>query len=60
MPSLEGKNVVVIGGSRGVGRQIVEAMVKEGARVLAVARQAERLLDLVRDIPGVRFRARRR
>jgi hypothetical protein len=36
---LTGKNVVVIGGNRGVGRQIVEAASRNGAHVLAVARQ---------------------
>lgn len=36
---LIGKNIVVIGGSRGVGRRIVEAAVHNGARVLAVARR---------------------
>src|SRR5579862_3564734 len=34
MSALTGKNVVVIGGSRGVGRQIVEAALGNGARVL--------------------------
>jgi len=41
-----GKNVVVIGGSRGVGRRVVEASIGDGARVLAVARQEERLRQL--------------
>jgi NAD(P)-dependent dehydrogenase (short-subunit alcohol dehydrogenase family) len=52
MLSLTGKNVVVIGGSRGVGRRIVEAAAESGARVLAVARQAEPLRQLARDFPG--------
>src|SRR5215469_10453624 len=52
MLSLSGKNVVVIGGSRGVGRQVVEAAVRDGARVLAVARQEGPLQQLARDIPG--------
>jgi NAD(P)-dependent dehydrogenase (short-subunit alcohol dehydrogenase family) len=46
------KQVVVIGGSRGVGRQIVEAMVREGARVLAVAREEGPLEQLAREVPG--------
>jgi len=53
MLSLTGKTMVVIGGSRGVGRQIVEAGIRNGARVLAVARGEGRLARL----PG-RFRAR--
>jgi NAD(P)-dependent dehydrogenase (short-subunit alcohol dehydrogenase family) len=53
MISLEGKNMVVIGGSRGVGRKIVEAGVGNGARVLAVARQEASLRQLADEVPGV-------
>jgi NAD(P)-dependent dehydrogenase (short-subunit alcohol dehydrogenase family) len=53
MLSLTGKNVVVIGGSRGVGRQVVAVARGKGARVLAVARQQEPLRQLAREVPGV-------
>ena len=53
MLPLIGKNVVVIGGSRGVGRRVVEAAIGDGARVLAVARQEERLRQLAREVQGV-------
>lgn len=46
MQSLKGQNVVVVGGSRGVGRSIVEAALSEGATVLAVARSTEALKEL--------------
>ena len=52
MLSLMGKKVVVIGGSRGVGRRIVEGAVRNGARVLAVARQQDRLRQLAHEVPG--------
>src|SRR5438094_10506015 len=52
MLPLTGKNVVVIGGSRGVGRRIVEAAVGKGARVLAVARQEGPLRQLAAEITG--------
>ena len=52
MLALTGKNMVVIGGSRGVGRRIVEAGMGNGARVLAVARQLEPLRQLAEDVPG--------
>ena len=52
MLSLSGKNIVVIGGSRGVGRQVVEAAVRAGARVLAVARQQGALQQLAREVRG--------
>jgi len=53
MLSLTGKNMVVIGGSRGVGRQIVEAGHRNGARVLAVARQQSALAQLAREVVGI-------
>src|SRR5262249_60782056 len=52
MLTLAGKTMVVIGGSRGVGRQIVEAGARNGARVLAVARDEGRLARLAREVPG--------
>jgi NAD(P)-dependent dehydrogenase (short-subunit alcohol dehydrogenase family) len=53
MARLTGRTMAVIGGSRGVGRQIVEAGLDNGARVLAAARQADALEQLARDKPGV-------
>jgi NAD(P)-dependent dehydrogenase (short-subunit alcohol dehydrogenase family) len=52
MISLTDKKVVVIGGSRGVGRQVVGEAVRNGARVLAVARQEGPLRQLAQDVPG--------
>jgi len=52
MPRLTGKTMVVVGGSRGVGRRIVEAGVHNGAQVLAVARQEGPLQRLVEEVPG--------
>ncbi len=52
MLPLTGKNMVVIGGSRGVGRRIVEYGIRNGARVLAVARQEGPLGQLAREVPG--------
>jgi NAD(P)-dependent dehydrogenase (short-subunit alcohol dehydrogenase family) len=52
MLPLEGKNTVVIGGSRGVGRRIVEATARNGARVLAVARQEGPLRQLAQEVAG--------
>jgi NAD(P)-dependent dehydrogenase (short-subunit alcohol dehydrogenase family) len=53
MLTLRGKNVVVIGGSRGVGRRVVEAAARSGAHVLAVARNEGALDQLQRDVPGI-------
>ena len=52
MIPLTGKKVVVIGGSRGVGRQVVELAIRDGARVLAVARQDGPLRQLAQEVPG--------
>ena len=52
MLPLTGKNVIVIGGSRGVGRRIVEAATSNGAHVLAVARQAGPLRQLAEEVSG--------
>src|SRR5262249_7450555 len=54
MLSLTGKNVVVIGGSRGVGRRIVEAAAGKGARVLAVGRQQSPPHQLAGEAAGTR------
>ncbi|TGR37768.1 SDR family NAD(P)-dependent oxidoreductase, partial [Mesorhizobium sp. M1C.F.Ca.ET.195.01.1.1] len=54
MGSLQGQNVVVVGGSRGVGRSIVEAALSEGATVLAVARGADALTELSWEASGVK------
>ncbi len=53
MVSLCGKKMVVIGGSRGLGRRVVEAGMRNGAQVLAVARQKGPLEQLAREVPGV-------
>ena len=52
MLPLIGKKMVVIGGSRGVGRRIVEAGIRNGVRVLAVARQEAPLRQLAQMVPG--------
>ncbi len=52
---LENKSIVVTGASSGMGRAIVERFVKEGAKVVAVARRKERLEELaesLKDAPG--------
>jgi NAD(P)-dependent dehydrogenase (short-subunit alcohol dehydrogenase family) len=54
MGTLKGRNVVVVGGSRGVGRAIVEAALAEGANVLATARGAVPLAQLASEAPGGR------
>gem|GEM_PF-160262 len=52
--SLKGANVVVVGGSRGLGRVIVTAAHREGAHVLAVARHLEPLEELSGQLLGLK------
>ena len=41
-----GKNFVVVGASSGMGRQVALELIESGARILAVARNKERLYEL--------------
>ena len=50
---LQGKRVVVLGASRGVGREVVQHASAEGAEVLAVAREGRGLAELAKSIRGV-------
>jgi NAD(P)-dependent dehydrogenase (short-subunit alcohol dehydrogenase family) len=52
--SLTGRRVAVVGGSRGLGRVIVEAVHAEGARVLAVARDERALAQITSDLTGAK------
>jgi NAD(P)-dependent dehydrogenase (short-subunit alcohol dehydrogenase family) len=57
MNPLAGKKMVVVGGSRGVGRKIAEAGVSNGARVLVIARQETSLRQLAHEVPGTEILA---
>jgi NAD(P)-dependent dehydrogenase (short-subunit alcohol dehydrogenase family) len=57
MVSLQDRNVVVIGGSRGTGRQVVEMARRAGARVLAVARREAPLRQLAEQVTGTEILA---
>jgi NAD(P)-dependent dehydrogenase (short-subunit alcohol dehydrogenase family) len=57
MSTLTGRTMAVIGASRGVGRRIVEAAARNGARVLAVARQEAPLRQLAQEVPGAQVLA---
>lgn len=47
---LEGKSIVVTGASSGMGKVIVQEYVKQGAKVVAVARRMERLEELAESL----------
>lgn len=50
---MQGKRVVVLGASRGVGREIVRRSAAEGAKVLAVARRTRGLAEVAKTTQGV-------
>jgi 3-oxoacyl-[acyl-carrier protein] reductase len=54
---LTGRCALVCGASAGIGAATAAALASAGARVFAVARRAERLLDLVDSLPGSGHRA---
>lgn len=51
MTSLRGKTALVVGASAGVGKATAKALVREGARVTAVARGTEGLAALRAEVP---------
>lgn len=52
MFSMRDRTALVTGASSGIGRVLAQGLAAAGARVAAVARRAERLKDLVREIEG--------
>lgn len=50
---LEGKNVLVTGGSKGIGKAIAKAFLEEGANVAIVARNEETLEQAKRELSNV-------
>ncbi len=54
-PGLEGKRALVTGGTRGIGRAVVEHLVRSGAKVVLTSRsaeQAEQVADEIRSQAG--------
>jgi NAD(P)-dependent dehydrogenase (short-subunit alcohol dehydrogenase family) len=54
MVTLTGKNIVIVGASRGIGRAIARRAAASGAHVLAVGRKHASLEQLARELPGTK------
>ena len=55
----KGQSAVVVGGSRGFGRGVVERLIARGMTVTAVARNARDLEELTRETSAKNHRRRR-
>ena len=49
---LKGRNAVVLGGTRGIGRAIAETLAAEGTNVAVCARNAEQVTEAVAALGG--------
>ncbi len=52
MTRLQGRRILLTGASRGVGRETVQLFSREGAEIIGVARDGEKLAALAREFPG--------
>ena len=52
-PELKGKTAVVTGGTRGIGRAVAEALLREGMNVCVCARKAEEIERMVAELEDV-------
>jgi 3-oxoacyl-[acyl-carrier protein] reductase len=51
--NLNGKSAIVTGGTKGIGRGIAEALIREGVNVCISARHEEEVLEAVRELSAV-------
>jgi 3-oxoacyl-[acyl-carrier protein] reductase len=54
---ISGRNAVILGGTRGIGRAIAEGLAREGANVAVCARNAEQVAETVAHLQGLGVKA---
>ncbi len=54
---LKGKNAVILGGTRGIGRAIADTLAQEGANVAVCARNADQVAAAVQDLSAMGIKA---
>ena len=47
---LDKKNIIVVGGTSGIGKSAVKAFINEGARLTVIGRDSKKLSDIQRDL----------
>ena len=52
---LNGKKAIVTGGTAGIGRAIVQALVEEGVEVTIPGRDARKLKEVIAELPGTAY-----
>lgn len=57
LPTLKGANALLTGGSQGIGPHIARALAKEGVNVALVARSADKLEQVAREIAALGVKA---
>ena len=57
MTDFNGKTVIITGGSKGIGKELVYTLAKTGAQVVACARNIDKLIEICNDLTSQGFKA---
>ena len=54
---LKGRNAIILGGTRGIGRAIADTLAGEGANVAVCARNADQVAEAVKELEAMGVKA---